>query len=279
MVTIELGRFGVWQGDYRWTSELAAGIEELGYGAIWLGSSPSGDLELVEQLLDATSRIVVGTSIVNVWKDDPATVAAAYHRVEERHPGRFLLGIGIGHPEQSGSYASPYQTLVRYLDALDTAGVPKDRRALAALRPKVLRLAAERTAGALPYLVTPEHTRRARELLGEGVLLAPEHKVVLETDPERARAIGRPRVAKPYLGLVNYLNSLRELGYTDEDLAGSGSDRLIDDLVLHGTPERIVKGLTAHLDAGADHVVAQVLIGPDDDLLGKHRELAAALPS
>ncbi len=278
-MAVELGRFGVWQGAFRWTPELAVGLEELGYGTLWLGSSPSGDLRLAEQLLDATTRIAVGTSIVNVWKDDPATVAAAYHRVEERHPGRFLLGIGIGHPEQSSAYRSPYETLVSYLDALDEGGVPKDRRALAALRPKVLRLAAERTAGALPYLVTPEHTRRTREQIGADVLLAPEHKVVVEPDAERGRAIGRERVKNPYLGLTNYLNSLRALGYTEEDLAGSGSDRLVDDLAFHGSAEQVVAGLNQHFEAGADHVAVQLLLGPDeDDLLGKHRELAKALP-
>jgi len=259
---IELGRIGIWRHATGLTPELAGEIEVLGYGAIWIGSSPDGDLRLAEQLLDATDHIAVATGIVNVWKDDAATVGASYHRIAARHPGRFLLGLGIGHPEATQEYRQPYATLVSYLDELDDLGVPAEARVLAALGPKVLALAAQRTAGAHPYLVTPDHTREARQVLGAGPLLAPEQKVVLETDPERARAIGRPRVEKPYLGLSNYLASLRRLGWTDADLANGGSDRLIDALVLHGDAEAIGRGIAAHLDAGADHVAIQVL-GPD----------------
>jgi len=256
---IELGRIGIWRHATGLTPELAGEIEVLGYGAIWIGSSPDGDLRLAEQLLDATDHIAVATGVVNVWKDDAATVGASYHRIAARHPGRFLLGLGIGHPEATQEYRQPYATLVSYLDELDDLGVPAEARVLAALGPKVLALAAQRTAGAHPYLVTPDHTREARQVLGAGPLLAPEQKVVLETDPERARAIGRPRVEKPYLGLSNYLASLRRLGWTDADLANGGSDRLIDALVLHGDAEAIGRGIAAHLDAGADHVAIQVL--------------------
>jgi probable F420-dependent oxidoreductase len=259
---IELGRIGIWRHATGLTPELAAEVEALGYGAIWIGSSPDGDLRLAEQLLDATDHIAVATGIVNVWKDDAATVAASYHRIAARHADRFLLGLGIGHPEATREYRQPYATLVGYLDELDDLGVPAETRVLAALGPKVLALAARRSAGAHPYLVTPEYTREARHLLGAGPLLAPEQKVVLETDPERARAIGRPRVEKPYLGLSNYLANLRRLGWTDADLADGGSDRLIDALVLHGDAEEIGRGITAHLDAGADHVAIQVL-GPE----------------
>ena len=259
---IELGRIGIWRHATGLTPELAAEVEALGYRAIWIGGSPGGDLGLAEQLLDATERITVATGIVNVWKDDAPTVGASYHRIEARHPGRFLLGLGIGHPEATQEYRQPYATLVSYLDELDDLGVPAQARVLAALGPKVLAVAARRTAGAHPYLVTPDHTRQARQLLGAGPLLAPEQMVVLETDPERARAIGRPRVQKPYLGLSNYLANLRRLGWTDADLADGGSDRLIDALVLHGDAEAIGRGIAAHLDAGADHVAIQVL-GPD----------------
>jgi probable F420-dependent oxidoreductase len=261
-MAIELGRIGIWRHATGLTPELAAEVEALGYGAIWIGSSPGGDLRLAEQLLDATDHIAVATGIVNVWKDDAATVGASYHRIAARHPGRFLLGLGIGHPEATQQYRQPYTTLVSYLDELDDLGVPAEARVLAALGPKVLELAARRTAGAHPYLVTPDHTRQARQLLGAGPLLAPEQKVVLETDPDRARAIGRPRVQKPYLGLSNYLANLRRLGWTDADLADGGSDRLIDALVLHGDAEAIGRGIAAHVDAGADHVAIQVL-GPD----------------
>jgi len=273
-MTIELGKAGIWRHPSGLTPAMAAEAEALGYGAIWLGGSPDGDLGVVDQLLDATDRIAVGTSIVNVWKDDAATVAASYHRLAAKYPDRFLLGLGIGHPEATQEYQKPYDKLVSYLDELDDLKVPASGRALAALGPRVLRLSAERSAGALPYLVTPEHTRQARELLGAGTLLAPEQKLVLETDPERARALGRPRVQNPYLGLTNYLASLRRLGWTDADFADGGSDALIDALAVHGDAAAIARGVTAHLEAGADHVAVQVL---NPDPLPALRELAGQL--
>jgi probable F420-dependent oxidoreductase len=261
-MSIELGRIGIWRHSSGLTPEVVAEVEALGYGAIWVGGSPPGDLGVVEHLLDTTDHIAVATGIVNVWKDDAATVGASYHRITARHPGRFLLGLGIGHPEATREYQQPFAKLVSYLDELDDLKVPAGGRALAALGPKVLRLAAERSAGAHPYLVTPEHTRQARQILGDGPLLAPEQKVVLETDPVQARAIGRPYVQKPYLGLTNYLSSLRRLGWTDADFADGGSDALIDALVVHGDAPAIARGITAHLDAGADHVAVQAL-NPD----------------
>jgi len=171
-------------------------------------------------------------------------------------------------------YQKPYAKLVSYLDQLDEVKVPAGGRVLAALGPRVLRLSAERAAGAHPYLVTPEHTRRAREILGAGPLLAPEQKLVFETDPERARAIGRPRVQNPYLGLTNYVSNLRKLGWTDADLADGGSDALIDALAVHGDAAAIARGVTAHLDAGADHVAVQVL---NSDPLPALRALAGQL--
>jgi probable F420-dependent oxidoreductase len=273
-MSIELGKVGIWRHPSGLTPEIAAEAEALGYGAIWLGGSPDGDLGVADPLLDATDRIVVGTSIVNVWKDDAAVVAASYHRLAARYPGRFLLGLGIGHPEANRQYQKPYDKLVSYLDELDDLKVPASGRALAALGPRVLRLSAERTAGALPYLVTPEHTRRARQILGAGPLLAPEQKLVLEADPERARAIGRPRVQNPYLGLTNYLSSLRRLGWTDADFADGGSDALIDALAVHGDAAAIAAGVTAHLDAGADHVAVQVL---NPEPMPALRELAGQL--
>jgi probable F420-dependent oxidoreductase len=273
-MSIELGRIGFWRHPSALPPEVVAEVEALGYGAIWLGSSPGGDLKVVEDLLDATARLAVATGIVNVWKDDAATIGADYHRIAARHPGRFLLGLGIGHPEATGEYQQPYAKLVSYLDELDELKVPAEGRALAALGPRVLRLAADRTAGAHPYLVTPEHTRRARQIMGPGPVLAPEQKVILETDPERAREIGRPRVANPYLGLTNYVSNLRRLGWTDADLADGGSDALIDALVVHGDADALARGVTAHLDAGADHVAVQVLA---TDPLPTLRALAGAL--
>jgi probable F420-dependent oxidoreductase len=276
-VAVELGRFGVWHQAHMWTPEVAVGLEQLGYGTLWIGGSPAADLRAAEVLLEATNSVVVGTSIVNIWNADPAELAASYHRLEASHPGRFLLGVGIGHPEQIAVYSSPYTTIVEYLDALDAGKVPAERRLLAALGPKVLKLAAERTAGAIPYLTTPDHTREARELIGSDVLLAPEHKVVLETDDELARSIGRPAVEQPYLSLTNYTNNLLRLGYSADDLADGGSDRLIDDLVLHGTAVEISDGLTAHLEAGADHVAIHQLGNEGPDLLPGYEALASVL--
>ncbi|WP_433727711.1 LLM class F420-dependent oxidoreductase [Nocardia sp. CA-129566] len=258
-MTIEgLGRFGIWRGYLGFTPQDARELEELGYGTLWLGSSPPAELPEIESLLDATESITVATSIVNIWTAPAKQVAESFHRIDARFPGRFLLGLGAGHPEHTGEYRKPYDALVEYFDELDAAGVPKERRALAALGPRVLKLAADRTAGALPYLVTTEHTARARAVLGPDALLATEHKVVLDEDPVRARATARPRV-EFYLDLQNYVANLRRLGFTDEDVTKPGSDRLYDGLVAHGGPEAVVDQLTAHLTAGADHVVIQVL--------------------
>ncbi|MCW2935211.1 MAG: class F420-dependent oxidoreductase, partial [Actinomycetia bacterium] len=215
---MELGRYGVFVSGPVLTAERARILESLGYGTVWQGGSPPADLSTVEAILGATSTIKVATGIVNVWTAGAADVAGSYHRIEAAYPGRFLLGIGVGHPEVIAGYRSPYQALTDYLDVLDAEGVPAGRRALGALGPRVLRLAATRTAGAHPYLVTPEHSRQARAILGEGKLLAPEQHVVLEADPARARALGRPSV-KPLLGLTNYTANLQRLGFTPQDLA------------------------------------------------------------
>ena len=278
IMTVELGRFGVWLRHDRLTPRLAAEIEALGYGAIWIGGSPAGDLFGAQELLDATSRITVATGIVNMWASPAGDVAAAHHRVTAAHPGRFLLGVGIGHPEATAEYRSPFDTIVDYLDVLDAEGVPVEDRVLAALGPKVLAVAAERTAGAHPYLTTPAHTRLARErVLGAGPLLAPEQKVVLNSDPQAARALGRPAVDRPYLHLRTYVATLKRLGWTDADLADGGSDRLIDTLVAHGDPASVATAVTAHLDAGADHVCVQPLTAPGVSPLEDLRTLAPAL--
>ncbi|QMU76651.1 LLM class F420-dependent oxidoreductase [Streptacidiphilus sp. PB12-B1b] len=277
-VGAERGTVGVWRHGGGLTPGLAVELERLGYGRIWIGGSPSGDLQGAEQLLDATSTIGLATGIVNIWQDDAVTVAASFRRLEERHPGRFLLGIGAGHREAIGDrYVRPYDALVEYLDVLDAEGVPQQRRVLAALGPRVLRLAGERAGGAHPYLVTPEHTRQARTALGPGRLLAPEQKVVLEADPQRARAVARPRVASPYLQLANYTGNLRRLGWSEADLAGEGSDALVDALVAHGTTEQAALGVRAHLDAGADEVAVQLLTAEDAPAEPGFRALAEAL--
>ncbi|MEX7471191.1 LLM class F420-dependent oxidoreductase [Mycobacterium adipatum] len=270
----DLGRYGVWTFGVPQPDQVAE-IEKLGYGAVWIGGSPKGNLEYVEPLLEATENLQLATGIVNVWTAEADEVAQAYHRVEKAFPGRFLLGIGIGHPEHTEEYRKPYDVLVEYLDALDAQKVPTSRRVVAALGPKVLELAAARSAGAHPYLTTPEHTGQARNLIGNTVFLAPEHKVVLGTDAEEAREVGRGAVDF-YLNLSNYLNNWRRLGFTEDDIAKPGSDRLIDAVVAHGDATAIAARLHQHLEAGADHVAIQVL-GGWDKLIPTLTELAGPL--
>jgi probable F420-dependent oxidoreductase len=272
-----LGKFGIWRSASQTTPELAAGLERLGYRALWLGGSPTGDLAIVDRLLGATTTLNVGTSIVNMWQDDATVVAQSYARIQASFPDRFVLGVGAGHPEATQQYSSPYDTLATYVDRLTASHVPAHRIVLAALGPKVLRLAADRTGGAIPYLVAAEHTRTARQILGPDRLLAPEHKAVLDTDERRAMAIGRKRVSNPYLRLRNYTSNLRRLGFTDEDLAEGGSDRLVNALVAHGSPDQVAARLSAHLEAGADHVCIQLLTETDADPLPAYTQLAAAL--
>ncbi len=274
---LDLGRYGVWLGSRSITPDLAVQIESLGYGAAWIGGSPDADLKWVEPALAQTTSLQLATGIINIWSSPAAEVAESYHRIENAYPGRFLLGIGVGHPEHTDEYRKPYDALVEYLDVLDGASVPTSRRVLAALGPKVLELSAERSAGAHPYLTTPEHTAYARELVGNTVFLAPEHKVVLTTDADEAREVGRQTV-EFYLGLSNYVNNWRRLGFTDNDVRKPGSDKLIDAVVAYGTPEAIAARLNEHLEAGADHVAIQVLGGwPEDKLLAALGELAGPL--
>ena len=273
----DLGRFGVWMGTRSITPELAARIESLGYGAAWIGGSPDADLAWVDPALAQTTSLQLATGIVNIWSAPAPAVAESFQRIESAHPGRFLLGIGVGHPEHTQQYVKPYQALVGYLDELDAAMVPTSRRVLAALGPRVLQLSAERSAGAHPYLTTPEHTAKARELVGNSVFLAPEHKVVLTTDRDEARSIGRQTVAH-YLVMSNYVNNWLRLGFTEADVREPGSDRLIDAVVAYGTPDAIAKRLNEHLEAGADHVAIQVLgDGTEDKLLPALSELAGPL--
>jgi probable F420-dependent oxidoreductase len=253
-MTIDLGLLGAHLRAHQVTPAAAADVERAGYGTLWLDASPPADLTLAEELLDATTGLAVGTSVVNVWTADPDAVAASYHRIEARHPGRFLLGVGIGHREVHREYTSPYDTLASYVDRLAAKGVPADRTVVAALGPRMLRLARDRTAGAVPCMATPEHTRRARSVLGAGKLLLPGHFALPQPDAERARAIARSAPPGTALGVANYANNLRRLGFTDDDLADAGSDRLIDALVAHGDPAAVARGLLAHRDAGADHV-------------------------
>jgi probable F420-dependent oxidoreductase len=269
----DLGRYGVFGRGA--TPQQATEIEALGYGAIWVGGSPPAALDWVEPLLGATERLKVATGIVNIWTAAAGPVAESFHRINTAYPGRFLLGIGVGHPEAHTEYRKPIDALTEYLDKLDEYGVPKVHRVVAALGPQVLKLSARRSAGAHPYLTTPEHTAQARELIGPDAFLAPEHKAILTTDADKARAVGR-KALEIYLNLNNYLNSWKRLGFTDSDVAKPGSDRLVDAVVAYGTVDAIAARLKEHLDAGADHVPVQVLTSPEN-LVPALTELAGPL--
>lgn len=265
MTKPDLGAYGAFGHHSMWrqlSADQLRAIEGLGYGAIWAGGSPAAELPWVEPILEATTNLKVATGIVNIWTADAGPVSESFHRIDLAYPGRFLLGIGVGHPEAHAEYQKPFDALRLYLDKLDEYGVPKDSRVVAALGPRVLKLSAQRAAGAHPYLTTPEHTAEARELLGPDAFIAPEHKVVPTTDAEKARAVGR-KALEIYLNLTNYLNSWKRLGFTDADVAKPGSDRLVDAVVAYGTVDTIAARLKEHLDAGADHVPVQVLTRPD----------------
>ena len=236
----------------------AKDIEALGYGAVWVGGSPPAELDWVEPILEKTTTLQVATGIVNIWTADAGPVSESFHRIDKAYPGRFLLGIGVGHPEAHQQYRKPIDALNEYLDKLDEYGVPKNRRVVAALGPQVLKLSARRSAGAHPYLTTPEHTAEARELMGPDAFLAPEHKVVLTTDAGKGPR-RRPQGAGDLPQPENYLNSWKRLGFTDEEVAKPGSDRLVDAVVAYGSADAIAARLKEHLEAGADHVAVQVL--------------------
>jgi probable F420-dependent oxidoreductase len=285
-MTVSMGRTGLWSGSRNWpedpgaAAEAGAQLEELGYRALWLGMAAPG-LELPATVLAATRAMTVATGIVSVWAAPAAEVAAACHRVTAAHPGRFLLGLGASHAfvvERSGQqYTRPYQKTAGFLDELDAASppVPPQGRILAALGPRMLALAGTRTSGAHPYLVIPEHTRQAREILGAGPLLAPEQMAVLDTDPGRARGTARAALGI-YLQAPNYIASLLRLGFTQDDI-GQASDRLVDALVVWGDEDAIARRVAEHHQAGADHVCVQVLQAEPGLPWRQWRELAGVL--
>jgi probable F420-dependent oxidoreductase len=261
-MSIDLGHFGLWTssralgaGNLGAAAQLA---ERLGYETVWLGGSPRPSA--VTPLLAGTERLAVATGIVNVWADPAELVATEQAQLAAEHPGRFMLGVGIGHPEATSDYARPLKSMRDFLDGLDAARpeLPAEDRCLAALGPKMLDLSRERSAGTHPYFTPPDHTRFARERLGAGPLVAPELACVLDTDPASARGTAR-RYAALYLGLRNYTNNLLRFGFTEQDIADGGSDRLIDTIIPHGSAEQIAAAAHEHLDAGADHVCLQTV--------------------
>jgi probable F420-dependent oxidoreductase len=257
---MHVGNIGIWT-SYRpfgieRAGEAAKLAEQLGYGALWVGGSPH--VPDIHPILEATSTLVAATGILNVWSNDPGETAAADAALRAGFPARFMLGIGIGHPEATSDYRRPLRAMRAFLDGLDASPTPPPagERCLAALGPKMLDLAGERTAGTLTYFMPVEHTRFARERLGSGKLVATELACVVDSDPVRAKAVART-YAKLYLGLRNYTQNLLGFGFTEGDLASGGSDRLIDAVIPQGGAEQIAEVARAHVDAGADHVCLQ----------------------
>jgi probable F420-dependent oxidoreductase len=281
---VELGRIGAWwSGSWRHPDDEARSVapvlESLGYGALWSsGRFDPGLSPHFEKLLAATDHIPVASGIVSTWAGAPEEVGPAVAALEERFPDRFLLGIGASHAAAVADYSRPYSKVVSYLDALDAlpTPVPAQQRVLAALGPRMLELAAARTAGAHPYFVPVEHTAFARDILGPAPLLAPEVAVVLETDPVRARELARG-YASTYLGLPNYTQNLRTFGFGDEDIERGGSDRLIDAVIPWGDAGTIAAAVAAHHEAGADHVCIQVIGERETFPLEGYVELAGTL--
>jgi probable F420-dependent oxidoreductase len=270
-----LGSVGVWRNVKAVDAAMARSLEELGYRTVWQGGSPGSDLRPAEGLLDATESLVVATGIVNIWQSDAAELADSYHRIQAKHPGRLMLGIGSGHREATPERVRPIDAMSKYLDVLDQRGVPAEARLLSALGPRMLAMAAERSAGTHPYLTIPSQTREQRTTLGPGALIAPEQTVILDTDPDAGRRVAR-KFLDAYLGMVNYTSTMQRGGFTAEDVAGGGSDRLVDAIVVHGDAAVLAAAVRAHLDAGADHVCVQVQPA-EGDVVPALRAIAAEL--
>ena len=274
-----VGRYGAWIRATDTTPRFAQAIEALGYTALWIGGSPAGDLSIIEEALDATERLLVITGVVNLWATDPGTLSASFHRVDRRHPGRFILGLGVGHRERDGDPAiAPLRAANEFLDGLDENQVGSTQRVLAALGPKMHHLAAERTLGSHPYMTTPSHTAAVRSLMGGTPLLAPEQRVVITPSHSEGLDIARDNITR-FLSIVNYRNNLLRMGYTPDDLDGGGSDRIIADLAAVGDARTAASRIGAHLDAGADHVAIQVYARSETARLDGFDQLIQALPT
>lgn len=282
------GRFGVWSGAFRnedagLVSDAAAELDELGYDVLWFPGGTSRTFSVAATLLSGTHRSMVATGIANIWVNEPAEAARRTTELNARHNDRFLLGLGVSHRPmverlRPATWRSPLGAMTNYLDELERIRptVPTHSRLLAALGPKMIELARGRTAGTHPYLVTPDQTAVIRGHIGRRALVAVEQGVVLDSDPSSARATARAALAM-YLALPNYVNSWKRAGFTDDDLAHGGSERLIDALVAHGSPDVVVSRLHEHLHAGADHVCLQVLGPPGAVPRQEWRVLASAL--
>jgi probable F420-dependent oxidoreductase len=287
---MDVAGVGIWNAgiasrDPAEVHSAVAELEELGYASLWIPGFGSKTLDSVDRLLSATTTVTVATGILNVWVVPAADAAAGCARLRDAHGDRFLLGLGASHEsvlamiDEKLRYERPLGVMNDYLDRLDTAPTPValERRVLAALGPKMLDLAARRAGGAHPYNVTPDHTASARAALGPGKVLIPEQAVTLTTRPEDARRNARTFL-EHYLELPNYTNNLRRLGFTDDDLANGGSDRLVDALVAWGDEAAIAARVQEHLDAGADGVCIQVVSdAPYGGMTELHRDTWRAL--
>jgi len=280
---------GVWSRELRYNSDrttvrdAARELERLGYMALFIPDAGGDPLGVADELLSVTERMPVATGILNIWMHEPAEVVGRYHVLQDTWDARFILGIGNSHAPlvdatEPGRYRRPVARTIAYLDDLEAAGLDTTREVmLGALGPRMLELSRTRAGGAHPYLVNTDYVRSARAILGPDRLLAPELGVVLEEDPAVARARGRSHLST-YLELPNYVANLERLGYGERDFAGGGSDRLVDDIVAWGSPERVRERIDAYLDAGADHVCVQMLNVPSEQLpLEEWRALAAVL--
>ncbi|MFF0518043.1 LLM class F420-dependent oxidoreductase [Actinomadura nitritigenes] len=266
---MDLSGVGVWSqqlryGDAAEAAEAAAELEELGYSAMWVPDIGGPVFDTVGNLLGATRRAVVATGILNLWMHAPEDAAASFASLSAEHGDRFLMGIGVSHAPlvdsaEPGRYRRPLAAMSAFLDGLDAAErpVPRDSRVLAALGPRMLETAAKRARGAHPYLVPPEHTRIAREAVGDGPLVLPEQTVILCSTRDEAREIGTDWL-RSYLGLPNYAGNLLRIGFTQEDV-DTVSDRLFDAVIAWGDEEAVRRRVDEHRAAGADHVCVQVL--------------------
>jgi probable F420-dependent oxidoreductase len=269
-MSITLSGTGVWNsalryGDAGEVAEVVAELEQLGYSAVWVGDIGGDLFGSVAALLAATKTAVVATGIANIWLRAPEETARQHATLSAEHGRRFLLGLGVSHAHlveriAGEEYKRPLARMRAFLDGLDAAEVPvpADERVIAALGPKALTLAGERSAGTHPYLTTPEHSATARAALGDDAIVAPEQGLILETDPDTARAIARGFLSR-YIVAPNYTNNWRRLGFDDDDLADGGSDRLVDALIAWGDEDALAARVQAHRDAGASHVCVQVL--------------------
>jgi probable F420-dependent oxidoreductase len=282
---MQLGRTGLWSIELRTAdpheiADAAAELDDLGWGTLWFPGLGGGDVIAdSERLLRSTSRLTVAIGVASIWRHPAGEIAAGHSRLQQTYARRHALGLGVSDPAAAHAAGQPFRPLAdmrRYLDELDRAPEPvaAEERLLAALGPRMTELAGERTAGVHPFMVTPDYTAAARGQLGEGPLIAPYQAVVLERDPSAARAAARDFLGV-FLGMHHYAESMLRQGFTEQDLTGGGSDRLIDSVVAWGDVDAIGARLRAHQQAGADHVCFHVVGAGPGMPLPQWRELAA----